>query len=104
MRKLKALTHYTILATTPSLFAHKEHSIPPQKAPQTVSWMGECWNYMWGSQQQEKEWAQPTTYDEILQMLEDLESGVLEQTYSPTQLAKISDYIAALAKVRYSSK
>jgi hypothetical protein len=40
----------------------------------------------------------PTTYDEIMQKLEDLESGELERRYSPMQLKHVNDYLALLAK------
>ncbi|GAB4187770.1 MAG: hypothetical protein Tsb0015_06880 [Simkaniaceae bacterium] len=63
--------------------------------PQTVSWLGD---WCWGSQEQEEQWVRPNTYDEIIQMLEDLESGELERRYSPMQLEKVNDYIATLAK------
>lgn len=66
----------------------------PQVIPQTVSWLGDWW---WG-QEKEEEWVCPNTYDEIIQMLEDLESGELERRYSPMQLEKVNDYIATLAK------
>jgi hypothetical protein len=48
--------------------------------------------------QETKEWTRPTTYDAILQMLEDLESNLLETKYSPTQLCQINEFLAFLAK------
>ena len=108
MRKLKLFTHCTILATTPTLLAYPQHNVPqvsfqvvnqrPKQSlptPQTVSWLGDWW---WGSEEQEQQWVRPNTYDEIIQMLEDLESGELERRYSPMQLEKVNDYIATLAK------
>jgi len=94
VRKLKLFTHCTILTTTPALFAYPEHPIP-KATPQTVSWWGDWW---WGDQEKEEEWVRPNTYDEIVQMLDDLESGELERRYSPTQLDRVNDYIATLAK------
>ncbi|GAB4184732.1 MAG: hypothetical protein Tsb0015_01130 [Simkaniaceae bacterium] len=70
----------------------QKQSLP---TPQTVSWLGDWW---WGSEEQEEQWVRPNTYDEIIQMLEDLESGELERRYSPMQLEKVNDYIATLAK------
>lgn len=112
MRKLKIFTHCTILTTTPSLFAYPQHNLSqvtfqavnygyqqrpeqpfPQATPQTVSWLGDWWG-----QEKEEEWVRPNTYDEIIQMLEDLESGELERRYSPMQLEKVNDYLAILAK------
>lgn len=108
MRKLKLFTHCTILSTAPTLLAYPEHNLPsvsfqvvnqrPKQSfptPQTVSWLGD---WMWGSQEQEEQWVRPNTYDEIVQMLEDLESGELERRYSPMQLNRVNDYIATLAK------
>jgi hypothetical protein len=52
----------------------------------------------YGYQQDAEEWVRPNTYDKIIQMLEDLESGELEKRYSPMQLTKVNDYLAILAK------
>jgi len=73
------------------------HQRPKQAlpTPKNVSWLGDWW---WGSEEQEEQWVRPNTYDEIIQMLEDLASGELERRYSPMQLTKINDYIATLAK------
>jgi len=94
MRKLKFFTHCALLATTPSLLAYPEHSFP-QVTPQTVNWLGDWW---WGTQEQAAEWIRPTTYDGIMQMLEDLESGELERRYPPEQLERVNEYLATLAK------
>ena len=40
----------------------------------------------------------PNKYDDIIQMIDDLESGKLERRYSPMQLEKVNNYIATLAK------
>lgn len=108
MRKLKLFTHCTILATTPTILAYPQHNVPqvsfqvvnqrPKQSlptPKNVSWLEDWW---WGSEEQEEQWVRPNTYDEIIQMLEDLESGELERRYSPMQLEKVNDYIATLAK------
>lgn len=60
-----------------------------------MSWLGDGW---WGNQEKEEEWVRPNTYDEIIQMLEDLESGELERRHSPMQLERVNDYITTLAK------
>lgn len=94
MRKLKLFTHFTLLATTPSLFVYPEYSFLPA-TPQTVNWLGDWW---WSTQKQAVEWVRPTTYDGIMQMLEDLESGELEKRYSPELLERVNEYLATLAK------
>ena len=107
MRKLKLFSHCTILATTPTLLTYPQDNVSQvwfqvvnqrQKeslpSPQTVNWLGDGW---W-SEEQKEQWVRPNTYDEIIQILEDLESGELERKYSPMQLEKINDYIATLAK------
>ena len=88
MRKLKLLTHCTLLATTPSLLAY----------PQNYSPLATFQIVNHGYLQDTEEWIQPTTYDEIVQMLEDLESGALEIRYSPMQLERVNEYLTFLAK------
>jgi len=88
MQKLKFFTHCTILATAPNLLAYPQNNLPHIN-PQVVN----C-----GYQQEDEEWVRPTTYDEIMQMLEDLESGKFERRYSPVQLERMNDYLATLAK------
>lgn len=60
-----------------------------------MSWLEDLWGE---NPEQEKQWVHPNTYDEIIRMLEDLESGELEKKYSPIQLGRVNDYIATLAK------
>lgn len=81
MKILKAIIHLTMLVTTPALLSY----------PQTP-----LVNYVYS--QEAQEWICPTTYDEIMQMLEDLESGELERKYSLMQLERVNDYLALLAK------
>ncbi|CCB87742.1 unknown protein, partial (plasmid) [Simkania negevensis Z] len=88
MRKLKLLTHCTLLATMPALLAQPQN-YSPQVTFQMVNH---------GYPQDTEEWIQPTTYDEIVQMLDDLESGELERRYSPMQLERVNEYLAFLAK------
>lgn len=67
----------------------------PHVVPQRANWLGDWW---WGTQEQAVEWVRPTTYDEIIQMLDDLESGELEKRYSPEQLERVNEYLATLAR------
>lgn len=94
MRKLKFFTHCTLLATTPSLLAYPEYS-SSQAMPKTVNCLGDWW---WGTQEQTTEWVRPTTYDEIIQMLDDLETGELERRYPPEQLERVNECLATLAR------
>jgi tetratricopeptide (TPR) repeat protein len=94
MKKLKFFIHSTLLATTPSLFAYPEYSFP-QSSPKTENWLEDWW---WGTQEQAAEWVRPTTYDEIMQMLDDLESGELQRRYRPEQLERVNEYLATLAR------
>ena len=90
MKRLKILVHLVLILTVPSLFAHSQNELPHLSA-QEVSW----W---WGDQEQEARWVCPTTYDEITQMLEDLESGELQQKYAPDQLERVNEYLSLLAR------
>ncbi|MBN1914311.1 MAG: hypothetical protein JW769_00265 [Parachlamydiales bacterium] len=94
MKKLKTITHLSILISAPSLFAYPQNHMP-HVVPQRANWLGDWW---WGTQEQAVEWVRPTTYDEIIQMLDDLESGELEKRYSPEQLERVNEYLATLAR------
>jgi tetratricopeptide (TPR) repeat protein len=94
MKALKTVTHLSMLITTPSFFAYPQSHVP-QVIPQKVNWFGDWW---WGTQEQVAKWVHPTTYDEIMQMLDDLESGELERRYPPEQLERVNEYLATLAK------
>jgi len=87
MKKLKTIIHSIMLATTSSIFAYPQNNLP-QITPHVVN----C-----GYSQKTQEWVRPTTYDGIIQLLEDLESGELEKKHSPTQLARVNDYLVQLA-------
>ena len=94
MKKLKPLIHLSILISTPSLFVFPQNHLPhvvSQGVNSSVNW----WLC---SQKQTTEWVRPTTYDEIIQMLDDLESGQLERRYPPEQLVYVNEYLATLAK------
>ena len=84
MRKFKLLLCCILLVTTPLLLAVPQNDFPP--TPYRIA------------QQEDQEWIQPTTYDEILQMLEELETGRLERMCSPHQLERINHYLAVLSK------
>ena len=94
MKKLKTITYLSMLITTPSLFAYPQNHVP-HVVPQKVNWFGD---WCWGTQQQAVEWVRPTTYDEIMQMLDNLESGELERRYPPEQLEHVNEYLATLAR------
>ncbi len=89
MKKLKTITHISMLITTPSLFVYPQNH-EPHIFPQKVNW--------WWTQEQAIEWVRPTTYDGIMQMLEDLESGELERRYPPELLERVNEYLATIAK------
>ena len=88
MKNLKAIAHSIMLVTTPSLLAYPQNHLPHVTASVV--------NY--GYSQETEEWVRPTMYDEIMQMLEDLESGELERKYSPMQLGRVNEYLSILAK------
>ena len=80
MRRLKAFIHATLLVTTSTLLA-----FPQTNISQVI-------NY-----QEQNAFKLPTTYDEILTFLEDLESGELEKKCSSADLESINQFIAHLA-------
>lgn len=85
MKRWKIFTYLTLLLTTPSLFSFPQphmlyivfHEANDQKKIET--------------------WIRPNTYDEIIQMLDHLESGELERRYSPSELERVNDYLVTLA-------
>ncbi|MCK4934608.1 MAG: hypothetical protein KAR79_03385, partial [Simkaniaceae bacterium] len=80
MNKLRAIIHLIMLAITPSLLAF------PQNHLQHISIV----NF--------ESWTPPTTYDEILLMLDELESGEFEKKYSSAQLEQVNEYLITLAR------
>ncbi len=88
MRKLNFLTHCALLVTTSSLFAYPQHNLTQT----TFHAVNNRYN------QKTETWVQPTTYDEIILMLEELESETLEKRYSPMELERINEYLTTLAK------
>lgn len=89
MKKWKIATHLSILITTPSLFAYPQNHVSHEVCQKVNCWEG---------QEKMEAWIRPTTYDEIIQMLEDLESGALEKRYPPAQLERVNEYLATLAR------
>ncbi|MCK4935093.1 MAG: hypothetical protein KAR79_05850, partial [Simkaniaceae bacterium] len=79
MNKLRAIIHLLMLAITPSLIAF------PQNHLQHISIV----NF--------ESWTPPKTYDEILIMLDELESGEFEKKYSTTQIEQVNEYLVFLA-------
>lgn len=82
MRKLKLLINFLILVTTTPLLANPHFALPTS-IPETT---------------RDVNWVCPKTYNEIVQMLWDLESGELERRYPLSELEKINAYIIALAR------
>ncbi|MEN9343990.1 MAG: hypothetical protein RLZZ453_777 [Chlamydiota bacterium] len=82
MQKLKFIIHSALLVTTSTLLACPQDQFSQVNAYTSIA----------------SKWTRPTTYDEILQMLDNLESGLLESTYSPIDLERINLYLAIVAK------
>lgn len=88
MHKLRLFVYCIMLATTPTLLACPQNTFPQVSNKKANR----------GYMEETREWVRPTTYDEVMQMLEDLESGELEKKYSPLQLERVNSYLATLAK------
>ena len=82
MRKCHTLVHTLLLVTSPALFAHPQYEQPivQQVHSQEISYGDFTF-----------------TYDEILRLLDDIESGKIEQ-YSEEQLDRINQFIVFLAE------
>jgi len=88
VRRLKLFARCTILVTTSTLLVYPQQHLPHV----TFATMHD------GYQHETEKWARPNTYDEVLQLFEDLESGKLEKTYSTIQLQQLIEYLAILAR------
>jgi len=88
VENLKHLLYLILLITNSTLFALLENKLPQ------IVFQDENSNYLIGP----KEWSFPTTYDEILELLDDLESGEAEKKYSLSQLDRINNYLITLCK------
>ena len=97
MGKIKALIYCVLFAVTPSLFAHKECPFPVPFDSQTVSQTGELQYFELGKNQRQKWFPKPTTYDELIQMFEKLESGKFKEEYSLKELKSIIEQIVMYA-------
>lgn len=84
MYNMKMFTHCALLSFIPTLFIY------PQNELHTIKLEVEY-------QQEIGSWIRPTTYDEIMQMFEDLETGELEKKYTFSQLKQLNQYLAILA-------
>ena len=87
MKKLQAVIYSILLITTPSLLALPNVHFPNVSLPVA----------QYGYSQHDNEWVKPTTYDEILALLEEIESKDIETKYSPGHLQQINDYLCLLA-------
>ncbi len=81
MKKFKLLLNLTILFVTTTILAQ----------PHT-------YDYQYHFPEEPQEWVRPDSYDEILQFLDDLESGELEKRHTQFQLDEINDYLFMLAQ------
>ncbi|VHO02398.1 hypothetical protein [Candidatus Rhabdochlamydia sp. T3358] len=83
MHKLKAFIYSLLLVTTPSLFVYPQDArqITPQKL-----------------NLEEKSTESILSYDEIMYLLDELESGELEKRSTSEDLEKINHFLALLAK------
>lgn len=88
MKKFRIVAHFLFLLVIPSLFAQPCHPSPIHKISEYDS----------PYPQSSETWLRPTSYDEIIQMLEDIESGALERRYSPMELHKVNEYLSTLAE------
>jgi len=85
---LKIFTYFVLLTTVPAFLIY------PNNILYGVTFQEINYEY----QHKTQEWVRPTTYDEIIQLLEDLESGELERKCSTIQLEKVNAYLVTLAK------
>lgn len=85
MSKFKAILHTTCLLTSSVAVA-----LPQIHFPTTTMLVNQ--------QPQSQNWARPTTYDDVLQLLSDIEEEKLESKYSPYELQKINAYLVLLAQ------
>src|ERR1043165_8874800 len=87
MRVLKTFTSSLLLATTPSLLAYP-HNTPPSSAfVQKVS-----------NHETQNKNDYTLSYDDVLNLLDEIESGALEKKCTPEELEKVKHFVAFLAK------
>ena len=95
MGKIKPLIYCILFAVTPSLFAHKEYPFPVPFDSQTVSQEELHHSELGKNQRQER--LVLLGYDEVIQMLEEVESGKLEEKDWLAPPKGFDDYITDLA-------
>lgn len=88
VRKLNVFTSSLLLATTPSMLLYPQDTLP---------------NPMFQTHQSNHEEKQVESeyifsYDDMLRMLDDIESGELEKKYTPEELENVKHFVAFLAK------
>ncbi|NGX47397.1 MAG: hypothetical protein K1000chlam3_00770 [Chlamydiae bacterium] len=92
MRNLKIFTHSLLLITTPSLLLYSQESFPRTTIPvHRVNLKID----------EENNLTNPNhffSYDEIMDLLDELESGDLEERCSPEDLERMNHFLARLAK------
>ena len=96
MGKIKPLIYCILFAVTPSLFAHKERPFPVPFDSQTVSQAEELHHSELGKNQRQERLVL-LGYDEVIQMLEEVESGKLDEKDWLTPPKGFDDYITDLA-------
>ncbi len=88
MRKLKILTASVLLTTTPSMLVHPQDALPRESAQVRQV------NY----EEKNGEHDYSLSYDDMLHLIDEIESGVYENKCAPGDLEKIKHFVAFLAK------
>jgi tetratricopeptide (TPR) repeat protein len=91
VKKLNLLINSTLLATTPTLLSFPQNQLS-HITPVELRY---------DTQQKVRDWKQPTTYDEILEFLDELESyelDDLDERYSPEDQERINVFLINLAE------
>jgi len=93
MGKFKIITHSIILATTPSFLVYPQGSVPQADFHvQTVHSRKLQKNF------RKTERYHLVSYDDILNLFEEIESGKAEKKYREKDMERINDYLAYLAE------
>lgn len=88
MHSFKLFTHSVLLTTTSSLFASPQNCLPHI----------ECQIDLQTNLKEKQTVANPLSYDDIMTLLEEIESGELEEKASMEDLERINQFVALLAK------
>ncbi len=86
MSKLKVFTASLLLATTPTMLVYPQYT-PITFQVQRVS-----------NEEQRTEKDYILSYDDMLRLLDEIESGELENKCTPEELEKVKHFVAFLAK------